>query len=206
MRIAFIGNIGAGKTTIARIIATELNLEFIEEVVKNNPFLVSFYNDMKRWAFQTEQFFLWDFIKRIKDKDNYILDRSPIETPHIFVRYMFENGILSPDEYNIHMEMLDYVSKDIPDFDFIFYLNTGPTECMKRIQERAKVSNEEYDKRVVEAGGISMEYLKGLNELYVQELYKSNGKIISISGELPIDVIVRIVLDIVNSRKKVTRV
>ena len=164
--VVLCGNIGAGKTKLAHLLAHELNRSLGLEPVRNNPYLADFYHDMPRWSFHLGVFFL---VHRIELHNALftnsvcsIADRSVYEDAFIFMPALFETGAISERDYGTYMKLWRLVEKDIPAPDLLLYLKAPAGALLKRIASR---------RRAVESG-ITLEYLLQLELRYRSWLQK----------------------------------
>lgn len=160
MHIAIVGNIGAGKTTLTRLLANHLRWEPQYETVDDNPYLEDFYSDMKRWSFNLQIFFLNSRFRHIVDLQkkgiNIIQDRTIYEDAYIFAENLFDMGLMSERDFknysNIFASLLPYIKPP----DLLIYLRASVPSLVKNIQLRGR----EYE------SGIRLDYLSKLNEKY----------------------------------------
>ncbi|MCK5688872.1 deoxynucleoside kinase, partial [Myxococcota bacterium] len=113
--ITLAGNIGSGKTTIAKLLSRELNLELFAEPVIDNRFLIPYYGDMGRWSFTLQLEFL---IKRITHHElietvpkSCIQDRSLLEDPEIFAKYLHGLGHMTDNELDLYLEYFERLNR-----------------------------------------------------------------------------------------------
>ncbi len=164
--VTIAGNIGVGKSTFARFIHEEYGYRLFEEPVIDNPFLESYYKDMKRWAYTLQMHFLYrraSHLKSIeiavrKEEVNCVQDRSLIEDPAIFARYLHTIGKMSLNEYHDYSMMFQLVNEHLIQPDHIIYLeNNNIDVLMRRIKEiRARTEEKE----------IPESFLRGLGNRY----------------------------------------
>ena len=157
--IAFEGNIGAGKTTLATKIAEDFNAKTVLERFADNPFLPKFYEDQNRYAFPLEMSFLADRYKQLSDdlaqfdlfKDFIVADY------HIFKSLIFAKITLAKDEYRLYRTLFDIVYREMPKPDLYVYLyqNTG------RLLENIKKRGRDYEQK------IPVSYLDKINNGYL---------------------------------------
>ncbi|MDQ4140637.1 MAG: deoxynucleoside kinase, partial [Bacteroidota bacterium] len=109
MHIAIVGNIGAGKTTLAQKLAHHYKWALFEEVVDNNPYLKDFYDDMPRWAFHLQVYFLNSRFRQVQQikhsQKSVVQDRTVYEDAYIFARNLHESGMLSQRDYDNYFEL-----------------------------------------------------------------------------------------------------
>lgn len=152
------GNIGSGKTTLAKMLADELNAKLILEQFADNPFLPKFYKDQERYSFPLELSFLADRYKQIKKE---VLNRDLFH-PLVLADYyfsktaIFAQNTLKPDEYHLFRQIFDMVSDTIPKPDLYVYLHAETQNLLKNIKKRGR----EYEQE------ISAEYLDNIREGY----------------------------------------
>ncbi len=174
--IAIEGNIGAGKTSLARTIAHDFNAKLILERFKDNPFLPKFYKDASRYAFPLEMSFLADRYQQISDdlsqldlfKDFIVSDYD------VFKSLIFSKITLQEDEFKLYRKLFYLMYKDLrkPDLYVYLYQNTW------RLQENIKKRGRDYEQN------IENEYLEKINAGYLDFLKSQtdfNIKVIDIS-------------------------
>ncbi len=158
--IAVAGNIGAGKSSLTDLLSRKLGWEAFYESVDNNPYLEDFYNDMRRWSFNLQIFFLSSRFRNHKEmlekEKPFVQDRTIFEDAEIFARNLYQMGLMSKRDYqNYHLlyqEMTDY----LPEPDLLIYLRAQVPTLVRQIQQRGR----EYENT------IRIEYLERLNSLY----------------------------------------
>lgn len=159
--IALAGNIGCGKTTAAKLLSRRFGYELFEEPVIDNRFLSSYYGDMKRWSFTLQLEFL---IKRISHHEvietvpkSCIQDRTLIEDPEIFAKYLHGLGNLTDDELQLYFEYFDRLNTGIRQPDRIICFQCSDYNVlMDRIRRRGRKEEQ----------AIPAEFLEGLNGYY----------------------------------------
>ncbi len=160
--LAIAGNIGAGKSTLAKQIGKYYNWRVELESVDENPYLKDFYDDMKKWSFHLQIHFLNSRFEQIRKlaqlNENIIQDRSIYEDAHIFAKNLFDSGMMEKREYNnyfaLYSSMIDFIKPP----DLLIYLRADIPTLIKRIEIRSR----DYE------SGIRLDYLKNLN-LYYEE-------------------------------------
>nr|WP_294922778.1 2-amino-4-hydroxy-6-hydroxymethyldihydropteridine diphosphokinase [uncultured Flavobacterium sp.] len=157
--IAFEGNIGAGKTTLAQKIAEDFNAKTVLERFADNPFLPKFYKDQNRYAFPLEMSFLADRYQQLSDdlaqfdlfKDFVIADY------HIFKSLIFAKITLAEDEYRLYRNLFDIIYKEMPKPDLYVYLYQSTDRLLQNIKKRGR----NYEQN------ISADYLDKINNGYL---------------------------------------
>ncbi|MFY0625643.1 MAG: deoxynucleoside kinase [Reichenbachiella sp.] len=160
MHIAIAGNIGAGKSSLAKLLASRFNWNVEYEVVDTNPYLEDYYQDMKRWAFEMQVYFLnsrFEQLKVIQNSNTPIIqDRSIYEDAYVFAKSLFEQGILSSRGYNNYLRLFNSMIEQITPPDLLIYLRSSVNQLQVNIQKRAR----HYEKKLPES------YLESLNQHY----------------------------------------
>lgn len=161
------GNIGAGKTTISKLISREYNIPLHEELLSNDTesLLKSFYSNMTRWAFTLQIHFLNERFKMLKE-NNGIYDRS-IYGDLIFASVLHQDGHMTNKEYNIYTTLFSNMEQHIPKPDLLIYLDTTPEKSLERIQTRNRESE----------SGIQLSYLRKLDDSYKKWLSGYDGEV-----------------------------
>ena len=158
--IGVAGNIGVGKTTLTEKLSADLNLKPIYESVIDNPYLSDFYNDMSRWSFSLQIYFLYtrftSQVKHLKSKRSFIQDRTVYEDKEIFATNLYELGHMSERDYQTYCNLFNTIVEFIKKPNLIIYLKANTDTLMSRINNR---------KRDYEAE-ISSEYIHSLNIYY----------------------------------------
>ena len=166
MHIAIAGNIGAGKTTLTRLLAKNFQWQAQFEDVDQNPYLDDFYNDMEQWAFNLQIYFLgsrFGQIKEIRESgQNIIQDRTIHEDAHIFASNLHDMGLLMTRDYENYLTVFNLMNSFVQAPDLLIYLRASIPTLVRQIQLRGR----EYE------SSISIEYLSRLNEKY-EEWIKS---------------------------------
>ncbi len=158
--IAIAGNIGSGKTTLTRLLAKHLKWEPHFEDVDNNPYLENFYEDMRRWSFNLQIYFLTQRFKQIiairNGKKNVIQDRTIYEDAYIFAPNLHEMGLMRTQDYESYFSLFELINGFIQPPDLLIYLKANVPTLVRQIQARGR----EYE------NSIRLDYLKSLNEKY----------------------------------------
>jgi len=164
------GNIGAGKTTISRLISEKYDLQLYEELInkKTENILSRFYNDMTRWAFTLQIHFLNERFKMIKEAMTYpsIIDRS-IYGDLVFAKVLHEDGHMTDEEYSVYRTLFSNMEPHFDKPDTLIYLNVSPEKALERIHKRGRESEQ----------SIPLEYLQRLDREYENWLSTYTGKV-----------------------------
>jgi deoxyadenosine/deoxycytidine kinase len=160
MHIAIVGNIGAGKTTLAELLAKSYGWDPLFEAVDNNPYLEDFYNDMKRWSFNLQIYFLNSRYRQLIDIQesgrNVIQDRTIYEDAFIFAENLHDMGLMTTRDFENYRAIFDNMTSYIKPPDLLVYLKASVPTLVNNIQRRGR----EYEI------GIRIDYLSKLNEKY----------------------------------------
>jgi deoxyadenosine/deoxycytidine kinase len=158
--IAVAGNIGSGKTTLTEKLAKHYKWQPHFEDVEHNPYLVDFYEDMHRWSFNLQIYFLNNRIKHLinirQGKDTVIQDRTIYEDAYIFAPNLFDMGLMTKRDYENYTSFFQNLKELIKPPDLLIYLETSIPTLVDQIQKRGR----EYEEN------IRLDYLKRLNVNY----------------------------------------
>ncbi|MEE6186645.1 Deoxyadenosine/deoxycytidine kinase [Mycovorax composti] len=158
--IAVAGNIGAGKTTLTQMLAKHYRWIPHFEDVDHNPYLMDFYEDMPRWSFNLQIYFLHIRLKQLLEIQNgtetVIQDRTIYEDAHIFAPNLHEMGLMSKRDYDNYFEFFQTLKSMVKPPDLMIYLSASVPTLVGQIQKRGR----EYEEN------IRLDYLKRLNEYY----------------------------------------
>ena len=158
--IVIAGNIGAGKTTLVKILSEKLNFTPFYEPHEENPYLADFYEDMESWSYQSQVYFLTRRLKIHKEliaaEGSVVQDRSVYEDAEIFARNLYLQGDLSARDYGVYRDLYSILASLLPPPSLMVYLRASVDTLMQRIAKRGR----EYEV------GISRSYLASLNNLY----------------------------------------
>jgi len=173
MHIAIAGNIGSGKTTLTRMLAAHFHWTPKFESVDYNPYLADFYNDMERWSFNIQIYFLnkrfLDVVEISKHKEIIIQDRSIYEDACIFAPNLHNMGLMSTRDFDNYSSLFSLMSSLVKAPDLLIYLRSSIPHLVGNIQKRGR----EYE------SSIRLDYLKGLNALYEKWIENySDGKLL----------------------------
>ena len=178
MYIAIAGNIGAGKTTLTKMLAKYYGWEPRFESVSFNPYLEDYYSDIKRWAFCLETYFLKERFKDIlavqQSTHTIVQDRSIFEGVYVFVRNNYERGDLSKRDYETFMELFDLMTSQLKRPDMMIYLRKSVPALIAQIQKRGR----DYEQTM------QIDYLKDLNEKYEDFIFRQyDGRVLVIESD-----------------------
>ncbi|MCH1544069.1 deoxynucleoside kinase [Bacteroidia bacterium] len=158
--IAIAGNIGAGKTTLTQLLAKHYDWQLQLEDMDENPYISDFYEDMQRWSFNLQVYFLntrWERIKEIRNgKKTVIQDRTIFEDAYIFAPNLHSMGLMSSRDFENYNKLFDNIKQQIEAPDLMIYLRAGIPKLVDQIQMRGR----DYE------DAIRLDYLKRLNERY----------------------------------------
>lgn len=132
------GPIGIGKTSLARELSRAFELQLLEEIVYENPFLGKFYENIAEWSFQLEMFFLCNRYKQLQDIHSKYLqqNRSVVSDYNIFKNTIFSKRTLSDDNLNKYLKIYDILTENLPQAHLVIYLTASIDTVMKRIAMR----------------------------------------------------------------------
>ena len=160
MHIAIAGNIGSGKTTLTSLLAKHFNWEPHFEDVDTNPYLNSFYEDMQRWSFNLQIYFLNSRFRQVvkirKSNVTVVQDRTIYEDAYIFAPNLHSMNLMSTRDFENYRSLFDLMSTFIQPPDLLIYLRASVPTLVNQIQKRGR----DYD------NAIRLDYLKNLNEMY----------------------------------------
>ncbi len=160
MHIAIAGNIGSGKTTLTALLAKHYNWEPRYEDVNDNPYLDDFYEDMQRWSFNLQIYFLNSRFSQIieirKQNKTVIQDRTIYEDAYIFAPNLHSMGLMSTRDFENYFNLFQLMSSFIQPPDLLLYLRASVPTLVSQIQKRGR--KYEYN--------IRLDYLQRLNERY----------------------------------------
>ena len=175
MRIAISGNIGAGKTSLVKLISKSLGYTPYYEDVIANPYLDDFYNHMERWSFNLQIFFLRSRFKQLESfkgkKVNVIQDRTIYEDAYIFAPNLHAMGLMNLRDYENYKNLFHLMESSVKGPDLLIYLRSSIPNLVNKIHKRGRV----YE------NSISINYLSRLNERYEAWITKyDKGKLLII--------------------------
>jgi len=177
MHIAIAGNIGAGKTTLTRLLAKHYKWEPHFEDVLENPYLEDFYNKMERWSFNLQIYFLNSRFRQIldirKSGKDIIQDRTIYEDAYIFAPNLHAMGLMTNRDFENYKSLFDLMEDVVDGPNLLIYLRSSIPNLVSQIHKRGR----EYE------NSISIDYLSRLNERYeawAQDYDKGNLLIIDV--------------------------
>lgn len=160
MHIAIAGNIGAGKTTLTKLLSKHFKWTPQYEDVVDNPYLDDFYNEMERWSFNLQVYFLNSRFRQLLDirdsKKTIIQDRTIYEDAYIFAPNLHAMGLLTNRDYNNYKSLFDLMESVVDAPDLMIYLRSSIPNLVSQIHKRGR----DYE------NSISIDYLSRLNERY----------------------------------------
>lgn len=166
--IAVAGNIGAGKTTLTTMLAKHYKWTPHFEDLDHNPYLVDFYEDMQRWSFNLQVYFLNSRLQQLSiirgGKDSVIQDRTIYEDAYIFAPNLYEMGLMTKRDFENYSSFFQTLKKMVSPPDLLIYLKGSIPALVDQIQKRGR----EYEEN------IRLDYLKRLNEFYNKWIEKYN--------------------------------
>ncbi|MCL4121893.1 UNVERIFIED_CONTAM: hypothetical protein GTU68_045710 [Idotea baltica] len=160
MHIAIAGNIGAGKTTLTKLLAKHYKWEAQLEDVVDNPYLDDFYNQMERWSFNLQVYFLNSRFRQVlqirQSGKDIIQDRTIYEDAHIFAPNLHAMGLMTNRDFENYKSLFDLMESLVKGPDVLIYLRSTIPNLVKHIHKRGR----DYE------NSISIDYLSRLNERY----------------------------------------
>ena len=172
MHIAIAGNIGSGKTTLTKMLAAHYGWTPKFESVDFNPYLADFYEDMERWSFNIQIYFLNKRFKDVVDisrqKDVIIQDRTIYEDARIFAPNLHSMGLMSTRDFENYSDLFDLMMSLVAKPDLMIYLRSSIPNLIAQIQKRGR----EYEK------SIRIDYITGLNQRYEDWIKDYDGRLI----------------------------
>ena len=156
------GNIGAGKTTLAHMLAGHYHAKLILEEFADNPFLPKFYEKPQQYAFPLELFFMAERYKQLKDMlQTQDMFSEVVISDYLFVKsLLFAKINLSEDEYNLYQKLFEIINPQLVQPDLLIFLNAPVPQLQKNIKKR----NRSYEQQIEDA------YLQRVHNMYIQYL------------------------------------
>lgn len=160
MHVAIAGNIGSGKTTLTRLLSKHYKWQPNYEDVEDNPYLDDFYNQMERWSFNLQIYFLNSRFRQILDirekGKSVIQDRTIYEDAYIFAPNLHAMGLMTNRDYENYRSLFELMESVTDGPDLLIYLRSSIPNLVKQIHKRGR----DYE------NSISIDYLSRLNERY----------------------------------------
>ena len=160
MHIAIAGNIGSGKTTLTKLLARHYGYRTLFESVDNNPYINSFYEDMRRWSFNIQIYFLHTRVRQLlelrKESNNIIQDRTLYEDAYIFAPNLHAMGLMNTRDFENYLQTFELISSFIQPPDLLIYLRGEVPSLIRQIQHRGR----DYE------SASRLDYLTSLNQRY----------------------------------------
>ena len=174
MHIAIAGNIGSGKTTLTKMLAAHYGWTPKFESVDYNPYLADFYEDMERWSFNLQIYFLnkrfKDVVEISRTDDIIIQDRTIYEDARIFAPNLHAMGLMSTRDFESYSDLFDLMMSLVSKPDLMIYLRSSIPNLVAQIQKRGR----EYER------SIRIDSLTGLNERYEKWVKEYDGRLLII--------------------------
>lgn len=175
MYIAIAGNIGSGKTSLTEILSAYYGAKAYYEDI-DNPYIADFYEDMNRWSFNFQMFFLGSRINQTlqmlsESTGHVVQDRTIHEDAHIFAGNLHQMGLMSSRDYGTYMKIFNLATDLVPAPDILVYLKASVPTLVRQILKRGR----EYEKN------IDLEYLDRLNNRYNEWIAGYKGKLLTIN-------------------------
>ncbi|AEH00332.1 MULTISPECIES: deoxynucleoside kinase [unclassified Lacinutrix] len=175
MHVAIAGNIGAGKTTLTKLLAKHYKWEAQLEDVVDNPYLDDFYNQMERWSFNLQVYFLnsrFRQVAQIRESGKEIIqDRTIYEDAHIFAPNLHAMGLMTNRDFENYSSLFELMEGFVQGPDLLIYLRSSISNLVSQIHKRGR----DYE------NSISIDYLSRLNERYEAWIHGYNkGKLLII--------------------------
>lgn len=160
MHIAVAGNIGAGKTTLTKLLAKHYGWDTHFEDVDHNPYLNDFYEDMQRWSFNLQVYYLnsrFNQIQEIQKSNKHVIqDRTIYEDAFIFAPNLHSMGLMTTRDFENYFSLFNLMDSFVSSPDLLIYLRASVPTLVNQIQLRGR----DYEE------SIRLDYLKRLNERY----------------------------------------
>lgn len=177
MHIALAGNIGAGKTTLTELLAKHYGWRAEFENTLENPYLSDFYEDMGRWSFALQVFFLNSRLQQVlslrENNENVVQDRTIYEDAYIFAPSIASLGLMEQRDYQNYLSLFELMASMVQAPDLLIYLRADVPFLVKNIESRGR----DYERT------IRLDYLRELNQRYEAWIKTYNlGKLLIIDS------------------------
>ncbi len=177
MHIAIAGNIGSGKTTLTKLLAKRYGWTPQFESVDNNPYLADYYEDMERWSFNLQIYFLnkrfRDVVEISRTHETVVQDRTIFEDARIFAPNLHDMGLMSDRDFDNYSDLFELMISLVKLPDLMIYIRSTVPNLVNHIQKRGR--NYEQTMR--------LDYLKGLNQRYEDWIKAYRGNLIIVDGD-----------------------
>lgn len=174
MHIAIAGNIGSGKTTLTEKLSKHYGYEAMYEQADNNPYINDFYDDMQRWSFNMQIYYLqsrFNLIQSLRESGkNVIQDRTIFEDAEIFAPNLHSMGLMTSRDFDNYIELYKLINSLVPSPDLLIYLRASVSTLVSQIQARGR----DYE------ASIRLDYLTRLNERYEAFISSYEGNLLVI--------------------------
>ncbi len=165
--VSIMGTMGSGKTTVAKLLAKELDYPLILENFEENAFLPKFYQDMQRWAFHSQTFFLLEKIRQIEkipsllEKHSIIQDTPIMQDVFSYAQAQYELGNMDKDEWRLYLKTYELMKEHFKQPDVIIYLDASVDTIMNRITQRGREFEQSIPRSYIELlDRLNTEWLK----------------------------------------------
>lgn len=160
MYVAIAGNIGSGKSSLTRLVSERYGLEPVFEAVDENPYLADFYEDMTRYGFHSQVFFLarrlQQHLSRVNPGEHVVQDRTIYEDAAVFATNLHRTGVMNDRDFESYWQLFEAISLALKPPDLLVYLRAD----LKKLRQQIRLRGRDYET------GISDGYLEQLQELY----------------------------------------
>ena len=177
MHIAIAGNIGSGKTTLTKLLSKRYGWKPNFEPVDNNPYLADYYENMKRWSFNLQIYFLnkpfHDVVEISRCENTIIQDRTIFEDAKIFAPNLHDKGLMSDRDFANYTDLFDLMISLVKLPDLMIYIRSSIPALVSHIEKRGR----NFEK------SIRIDYLQGLNDRYEEWIAQYKGRLIIIDGD-----------------------
>ncbi|MBQ2511154.1 MAG: deoxynucleoside kinase [Bacteroidales bacterium] len=177
MQIAISGNIGSGKTELTKLLSRHYGYKAVYGPSEENPYLNSFYEDMRRWSFNMMVQSLYANVRQLaalkETGEDFIRDRSLYDDVYIFAPNLQSMGLMTSRDLTTYTKLFELMQSFLPQPDLVIYVRGDVPTLIRHIQKRGR----EYE------NGIRLDYLSNLNNRYEQWAESYEGKIIVVDTD-----------------------